>query len=469
MEIKFYAPATFGIGTGVAYTSRGRLCDMIRREYRPRYVKEEIEGIQAHTLVLTDDESVDDNIDSDFSVRLICGHRTFDGNSTKVDSKWYLTKEAAIAAYGDGANEIITADLYLGHLCGPRTSEYPYSAYLMRNEKGLYCRLTINPDWEGNSTDGKMCFPDKSWNVACEGHYRVKVVRDMGNYAFIKGENDDYSFDELNLVLDHLWAKQTSLDTFIQKVSGSMFGTFYTMASDSCWDATESERDNCARAKWLRRDDNAYRHEMEARIDELNTELDNRGTANPTLTELGIIFQKATFGTEDNMPAVYEMLNEASDEQTQEMFEHVEWKKSIGDLFIEGAYGDIHSKEELYALFTKSGYLCERVGGKTIGPRNGKKVKGYWFLDDVNNDDPDVVLDALDPDVVLDAFDAGILTAYSLDGIRAIGVSENTVKELLQFSHDELNAIAEYVRKVNERADAAIEEKLKRGKLSLER
>ena len=61
------------------------------------------------------------------------------------------------------------------------------------------------------------------------------------------------------------------------------------------------------------------------------------------------------------------------------------------------------------------------------------------------------------------------MTAYSLDGIRAIGVSENTVKELLQFSHDELNAIAEYVRKVNERADAAIEEKLKRGKLSLER
>ena len=456
--IKFFAnKSSLSSFCGEAYTSRGRLCDAIRSEYRARYVKDEIESIKQYKLVLREDENVCDDED-EFSVRAIYGYRNFSDDA--YAENWYLKRETAEDVYGETneKGEIVLASLNLGHLVGRRTGEYPYSAYLRRNDKGMYCRINIDPENEGHDGDGKLCFPDKSWDVNREGFYQVEVVRDMGNYAFIRGRCPDFSFDELNLVLDHLWAKGVPLNTYVQKVSGSMFGTFYAYANDACWGATTAQRDDYARAKMYHRDDPSYRRKLEESIDKLNAELDSRGTNKPTRTELGFIFQKAVMGVEPDETSVYEMLNDVSDEQTEEMFEHIEWKKNIGDLFIEGAYGDIHSKVELYALFTKSGYLCERVGGKTIGPRNGKKVKGYWFLHDA---------DSNAPDVVLDAFDAGILRAYSLDGIRAIAINENTVREVLEFSRDELDTLTEYVRKVNEQADAAIDEKLAHGKLKL--
>ena len=453
--IKFFATENSLTSSfcGEAYTSRGRLCDFIRSEYRARYVKDELANIKQYKLVLVDDENVCDDEDEWSTVRAIYGYRSFADYS--YGENWYLKRDAAEAAYGETneKGEIVQTSLHLGHLVEPRT-EYPYSAYLRRNDKGMYTRLNIDPENEGHNGDGKLCFPDRSWNVTREGHYQVEVVRDMGNYAFIRGRCADFTFDELNLILDHLWAKGASLNTYIQKVSGSMFGTFYSYANNACWDATTAKRDDCARSKMYHRDDPNYRREME----KLNAELDSRGKNKPTRTELGIIFQKAVMGVEPDDTSIYEMLNDASDEQTEEMFEHIEWKKNIGDLFIEGAYGDICSKEELYALFQKSGYLCERVNGKAIGPRNGKKVKGYWFLDDAS---------VKAPDVVLDAFDAGILTAYALDGIRAIAINENTVREVLEFSRDELDTLTEYVRKVNEQADAAIDEKLAHGKLKL--
>lgn len=458
MDINFYATESTLTFDRYAYTSKGRLRDAIRKDYFAKIMKEELERIRAYTLVVGDDEHTCDDED-EFTVRAIYGY--YDSKKQQHSDKWYLTKTAAVAAYGGADDDGFISDvtLYLGHLPGSRTGEYPYSARLMRNERGLYCRLTVNPDQEGFSAAGKLCFPDRSWDVTKEGLYHVEIVRDMGNYAFIKGKVDDYTFDELGLVLDHLWAKEAPLDTYIQKVSGSMFGTFYAYANNSCWESTVVQREGCARAKMYHIDDPSYRQEMEASIGKLNAELDSRGTNKPTRTELGVIFQKAVMGVEPGDSPVYEMLNDVSEEQLEEMFEHIEWKRSLGDLFIESAFGDIHSKEELYALFTKSGYLCERVNGKGIGPRNGKKVKGYWFLEDPDKNAPDVVLAA---------FDEGILSVYALDGIRAIGIDEDAVLELLTFSRADLDAISEYVRAVNEKADAAIDEKLATGKLKLE-
>lgn len=104
-------------------------------------------------------------------------------------SHWFETEEE-LRASKSGADmlanggKVITSELWPQRLF---PISLPTTVVLEEGKRGLYARMNLRPDLDGNNGRGKFYFPDRSSSDICCGPFEVTSVTDRGNYGFIKG------------------------------------------------------------------------------------------------------------------------------------------------------------------------------------------------------------------------------------------------------------------------------------------
>lgn len=128
----------------------------------------------------------------------------------KCDSNtFYLSRFEASAESGD-AGEVWEATLCPPYL---KPVKLPTTARLVLGDRGLYTRLNLHPEIDGQDARGKVYFPDRSCaDDLTSGEVIITEVRDKGSYGFFKGHNVKYEWptdDQLDAYIhdhDNMWS-----------------------------------------------------------------------------------------------------------------------------------------------------------------------------------------------------------------------------------------------------------------------
>lgn len=103
-------------------------------------------------------------------------------------SNWYMSEEEAAAS--QEGQQILNAggqviERWL-HQQKRFPVELPTTVTLEKGEKGLYAKLNLRPDLDGD-VSGKFYFPDRSCESVAAGLFRVTSVKEHGTYGFLSG------------------------------------------------------------------------------------------------------------------------------------------------------------------------------------------------------------------------------------------------------------------------------------------
>ena len=85
--------------------------------------------------------------------------------------------------------------------------KFPKEITFQIDDQGrIFTRIQTQPNIYGQSTPGKIFFPDKSWTGAIfAGNAICRIVKEFDNYGFITGHICPYPSVSLDELLDYLW------------------------------------------------------------------------------------------------------------------------------------------------------------------------------------------------------------------------------------------------------------------------
>lgn len=114
--------------------------------------------------------------------------------------------------------------------------KFPQSITFQIDDRGrMFTRIQTQPNIYGQSTPGKIFFPDKSWTGAIfTGNAICRIVKELDNYGFITGHMCPYPSVSLDEFLDYLWEHKIYRDDVVitcYKVAG-MDTLYYGVISD---------------------------------------------------------------------------------------------------------------------------------------------------------------------------------------------------------------------------------------------
>lgn len=152
----------------------------------------------------------------------------------RVSKHFYFSREEAIAAAQKaGLTDAGVWNCHSMFIDSP--GEYapiqlPVRTILVRNEKGLYCRLNLHPEEDGYHARGKIFFPDRQCaDTLCEGPVCIKTVADKGNYGFFVGEMVQYKAPSDEQVSEYI-IQNNLYESKVHFMKGK-FGTYVSIPS----------------------------------------------------------------------------------------------------------------------------------------------------------------------------------------------------------------------------------------------
>ena len=145
-------------------------------------------------------------------------------------TSWCFSKEGAdILAAAKGINDH-DIDRYCerAHITPLqfRPVELPIFTYLYRNNKGLYCRLTLHPEIDGTNNYGKLYFPDRSCKDLREGPAIITKIQDKGSYGFFVGQMHYFKAPTDDKIEEYIIEHNLNLSNSTLSYTHSVFGTF---------------------------------------------------------------------------------------------------------------------------------------------------------------------------------------------------------------------------------------------------
>lgn len=162
----------------------------------------------------------------------------------RISKHFFMNREDAInAAREAGAEEAGVWNSYSVYIENRETDytpmKLPVRTTLMRNDKGLYCRLNLHPEEDGYRSPGKIFFPDrKCGNSLCEGPVIITSVHDKGNYGFFTGEMVQYEAPSDEQVSEHV-IKNSLYDRKLRFMKGKL-GSYVEVDGGNCFVAANS-------------------------------------------------------------------------------------------------------------------------------------------------------------------------------------------------------------------------------------
>lgn len=338
--------------------------------------------------------------------------------SNEKCTKWFGSEEAGEASRWavkeaqkdklDGGYEhdgeiLYHVDLYTLNTKNYEPMEFPRRVELTMSSKirdgRLVVRLNAHPEYDGHRSHGKYYFPDKSFN-ACVGPAMVSISKETETYGFLTGEmikpENVPDFDQL---LDWAWLYRP--DGRVAIIDSPFRGTYY---------ASEVENESGRQYSRFYVNDQLDKHQC----------------------DIGDYIKEADWG-EDYV--LYDVQNYAV-------------IKSFTDLFLESAWGDKWTWDDIHAIFNN----CE--GDETL------KARFQWEMTDkipIGNQ-------------LERAVAVGLVKPWELPGYKVYTLKFCTrnILSAINFTPEEAKELAAEIRVVNEHADEDIKALVKRGKLKIE-
>lgn len=136
-----------------------------------------------------------------------------------------IANEAGVPSNDEYPRRMMMAELRPPYL---KPVTLPTTATLYKNDRGLFCRLNLRPDLDGD-IPGKIFFPDRSCAAElCEGPCVITEIKDKGNYGFFKGHM--YQFKApTDEALDNYLREHNYLADYILRYMKSKFGEYISV------------------------------------------------------------------------------------------------------------------------------------------------------------------------------------------------------------------------------------------------
>lgn len=152
-----------------------------------------------------------------------------------VSRNFYFSREEAIEAAKKAGLDAGVWNSYSVFIDSPGDYvpvQLPVQTTLLRNEKGLYCRLNLHPEEEGLHAKGKIFFPDRACaEHLCEGPVMIHSVKDKGNYGFFSGEMVQFKAPSDAQVSEYI-IKNSLYESKVRFMEGK-FGTYANIYNSS--------------------------------------------------------------------------------------------------------------------------------------------------------------------------------------------------------------------------------------------
>lgn len=256
----------------------------------------------------------------------------------------------------------------------------------------LSCHINLHPEIDGYNAPGMVCFPDRSLAGACAGKAIITGVKEKSTYGFLMGSMIQYGMPNWNKFLDYAWENLSSLmheDFLIVNHPG--LGRFLYSNGEAWVETTTSPY--CKGSAW--------------------------------------------FTPYKRVPAPAKA----------EIEPYVEAKTSLESLFLEDAFGDSLTAQDIMDKF----------------PR-------YKFLD-MRYSEAWEKSDRMMPEIIEQAIIEGFLRQVCLPGNRvlALVVNRNELYRLSAFSIEEIEEMAREYTRINDEAKASIMAHIKKGSLRISR
>lgn len=143
-----------------------------------------------------------------------------------------IADEAGIPPHDEQCRHMMTAELKSPYL---KPIALPTTATLYKNDRGLFCRLNLRPDLDGNGP-GKIFFPDRSCTAElCEGPCVIAEIKDKGNYGFFKGHMQQFKAPTDEALDDYLREHNCLYDYIIRYMKGKFGNYIYLIMKPSGW------------------------------------------------------------------------------------------------------------------------------------------------------------------------------------------------------------------------------------------